>query len=220
MWVSRFGEAGQPPTPEELARLTRRFSPPDNEIPAGVGLSILLGQSDNVAVGITQMEAFSTGFRFTVAVRVREPRMDRLPLFHLVGAHPAGIRSESEDRLLLGIEYADGRRASTISNVQIPGGMAPDDEQLTITSHNGAGGERAVDQTYWVAPLPPDGPVTVVMAWPGFGIPESRAVLDGVEIRAAAGRSRVLWPPQPPFESPPSPPPPPPPSGWFSYPGA
>ncbi len=50
------------------------MSPPENEFPAGVGTTVLLERTDDAAVGITQIETFSTGFRFTLAVRVRQPR--------------------------------------------------------------------------------------------------------------------------------------------------
>ncbi|MEV4759346.1 hypothetical protein AB0J86_30220 [Micromonospora sp. NPDC049559] len=74
MWVSRRGEATGEPTSEQVEQWHRRMSPPENEIPASVGLAVLLGRTDDVAVGITQVEAFSTGFRFALAVRVRQPR--------------------------------------------------------------------------------------------------------------------------------------------------
>ncbi|OLE27746.1 MAG: hypothetical protein AUG49_04360 [Catenulispora sp. 13_1_20CM_3_70_7] len=52
------------------------MSPPENEFPAGVGLTVLLGRTDEAAVGLTQIEAYSTGFRFTLAVRLRGPGPD------------------------------------------------------------------------------------------------------------------------------------------------
>lgn len=225
MWVSRFGAAEQPPTPEEMERLLRRMSPPDNEIPAGVGLSVLLGRADDVAVGLTQVEAFSMGFRFTLAVRARPTRPPAAPgqLHQMIGSYPvAGADIPLEDRLLVGIEYPDGRRASTLQNMRVPHTLtAADDQRLALVPQGGHGGEYAVDQAYWVTPLPPDGPVTVVIAWPGFGIPETSTVLDGAVIRDAAGRSQTLWPPQPAAEPPPPPPPPPlPSSGWFAEPSA
>jgi hypothetical protein len=36
-------------------------SPPENEFPAGIGATVLLARTDDVAVGLTQVEAFSTG---------------------------------------------------------------------------------------------------------------------------------------------------------------
>jgi hypothetical protein len=124
-----------------------------------------------------------------------------------------------EDRLLLGIEYADGRRASTLQDVRMQGpGAVVDGEQLVLAQQGGGGGELSVDQTFWVAPLPPTGPVTVVLTWPSFARPESRTVLDGAAIHAAASRSQVLWPPQPGEELSQPPLPPRPSSGWFAEP--
>jgi hypothetical protein len=222
MRISRGGTGDPPPTPEQLALWHRRISPPENELPAGVGLSVLLGRTEDTAVGITGVEAFSTGFRFRLAVRLRRPRPDLIPGgLHLhVSAHrqaTAGI--PMENRLLLGIEYLDGRRASNLYVMPPPPTAVTDGERLVLTQESGGGGDQSVDQYYWVAPLPPEGPVAVVLAWPGFGIPESRTALDGAAIRAAAARSRLLWPPQPPPEHRAPPPPPPrPSSGWFAEP--
>jgi hypothetical protein len=224
MWVGYRGEGdavGEPPTPEQVERWRRRISPPDNELPAGVGLTVVLGRNDDAAVGITHVEAFSSGFRFTLAVRMRQPRpyLAQGGLFMLVSSHVRpGVEIPLEDRLLLGIEYADGRRASNIEDIRMSGPTAVPDEQLILVPEGGGGDENSVDQAYWVAPLPPDGPVTIVLAWPGFGMPESRTDLDGAAIRAAAGRSHTLWPRQPPLQ--PSEPPSParPSSGWFAEP--
>jgi hypothetical protein len=221
MWVShRGGTADEPPTPEQMEQWRRRMSPPENEFPAGVGLSVLLGRTDDAAVGITQIEAFSTGFRFTLAVRLRQalPEVARGGLYMLIssGVHP-GIEIPLADRLLLGVEYPDGRRASTLQHMPGPGVVA-DGEQLVLLQQGGEGGEQGVDQTYWVAPLPPEGPVAFVLAWPGFGMPESRTVLDGAAIRTAAARSHILWPPQPAPEPREPPSPPHPSSGWFAEP--
>jgi hypothetical protein len=40
VWISQVGgSAEEPPTPEQTQRWFRRMSPPDNEFPAGVGLT-------------------------------------------------------------------------------------------------------------------------------------------------------------------------------------
>src|SRR5215470_14446456 len=198
MWVShRGGTDDEPPTPEQMEQWRRRMFPPENEFPASVGLSALLGRTDDAAVGITLIEAFSTGFRFTLAVRLRQalPELARGGLFMLIGSevHP-GIEIPLPERLLLGIEYPDGRRASALQHMPMPGpGAVADGEQLVLVHQSGSGDEQSVDRTYWAAPLPDDGPVAFVLAWPGFGMPESRTVLDGAAIRAAAARSRILW---------------------------
>lgn len=210
-----------PPTPEQLEHWSRRTSAPENELPAGVGATVLLARTDEAAVGLTSVEAFSTGFRFTLTVRLRQlpPRLDCGGLFSLIelDVHP-GAEIPLEDRLLLGIEYPDGRRASTLDDVDAQGpGAVADDERLVLFPHGGGGSDRAVDHTFWVVPLPPEGPVTFVVSWPGFGIVESRSTVDGALIRAAAAHSLTLWPPQPVEESPLSPLPRPA-SGWFAEP--
>ena len=98
-----------------------------------------------------------------------------------------------------------------------PGGM-PDEQDLVLVQQGGGGGHQSVDQRYWVSPLSPEGPVTFVLTWASFGIPESRTVVDGAAIRAAADRSQLLWPPQPAMEPPEPPPPPRPATGWFADP--
>ncbi len=221
MWTSHHpdGPADEPPTPEQMQQWHRRISPPENEFPAGVALTILLGRNDDTAVGITQIEAFSAGFRFTLAVRLRRvpPELVDGRLFMLIVPHAVpGFDIPLERRLLLGVEYADGRRASTLRPMPGPGEMA-DGERLAFAQQGGGGGRQGVDQTYWVSPLPPEGPMTFVIAWPGFGLPESRTVVDGGVIRAAADRSQLLWPPQPDMEPAELPPPPRPSSGWFAY---
>jgi hypothetical protein len=197
------------------------MAPPENELAASVGPTVLLGRSDDAAVAITQLEAFSTGFRFTLAVRLRQvpPRLRGGGLITLIsyGFHPS-MEISFEDFLLLGIEYADGRRASTLFDMPGSDPAEASGEQLMLLPQGGGTGDNSADHTFWVSPLPPDGPVTVVLSWPGFGLPESRTVLDGAAFRAAAGRSQVLWPPQPaPDFSPPSPLPRPS-SGWFAEP--
>jgi len=67
-----------------------------------------------------------------------------------------------------------------------------------VVHHGSSGGsERRWDGLFWVHPLPPDGPVTSVASWPGYGVTETRAELDGAAIRAAAARAVILWPEEP-----------------------
>jgi hypothetical protein len=60
---------------------------------------------------------------------------------------------------------------------------------------------RRWDGDFWVHPLPPQGPVTLVVAWPKYDIPETATELDGAAIRDAAGPTVVLWPEDPDYES-------------------
>ena len=79
-------------------------------------------------------------------------------------------------------------------------------------------GARSVDASFFLAPLPPAGPLTVVCAWPAWGIAETTTVLDGDEIHAAAREVQVLWPLEPEDFSVPEPAPLPdlPAGSWFA----
>jgi hypothetical protein len=57
--------------------------------------------------------------------------------------------------------------------------------------------DLSYDQNFWVHPLPPPGPVTLVVSWPRQGIAEARAELDGAAICQAAQRAVILWPDEP-----------------------
>lgn len=110
---------------------------------------------------------------------------------------PAPARHRwNDDQLRLGILYADGRRAATTGVHYRP--PDDDDDGRLVLQQGGSGGSScSQDWDFWVHPLPPDGPVTLVGSWVEHGIAESRAELDGAAIRAAAGRAVTLWPEEP-----------------------
>ncbi len=206
------------PTDEMIRAWHERMGPPENEFPAGAALTVLLGRTDDVAVGITQVDVFTTGFRFTLAVRLRRPlpELAHGGLHMLVsGGFRHGVEIPLERLLLFGIEYANGDRASTLRDPHV--GPGDTDRRLVLRQGGGGGGDRTTDHTFWVSPLPPEGPVTFVMAWPAFGVTESRTVVDSAPIRAAAGQALTLWPPQPMPEPEPPADLPRPATGWFAY---
>jgi hypothetical protein len=96
----------------------------------------------------------------------------------------------SGDVLRLGVLYADGRRGATTGGPRLP----DDPEHVILMAGGGAGDAYRWDCTFWVHPLPPDGPMTFVAAWPEYGAAQAQAELDGATIRAAATRAVSLWP--------------------------
>lgn len=202
------GESHEPPTPEQLADWQSRNGPPDHEAGVALAWSGVLGRGPDLAVALTGAAVFSTGVRLDVAVRARTSRGGG-ELFHAVAGGAAGA-----DRLLLGVELADGRVATTGGRGWPPPEFAPGTPSLT--QGGGSGGDRSVDLTLFLHPLPPPGPLALVCAWPGRGVPETRTEFTG----AAEAVSGVvqLWPPQPPEDHVPVPPEPPdvPDGGWFA----
>lgn len=81
----------------------------------------------------------------------------------------------------------------------------------------GGGDDRHWDLSLYLSPLPPSGPLRIIAAWPGRGLPETITELTDPFVEAAA-RVRVLWDLGEP-EEPPGPPPLPdlPPGSWFDH---
>jgi hypothetical protein len=202
----------------------RRFTTPDNELPGGTAICLLLGRTEDLGVGITAVEAYTGGFSFNLAVRLRNERTEGLAhrLYELITghSHPHAEPPAADERLLLGLEYADGRTATNLNPMPWPGDPRAGDlaeNEVVLAQSGGGGGGRTFEQGYWVTPLPPPGPLAFVCAWPALGITETRTIVDAALIVEAATRAQVLWPWQPDEPQPfPPPDPPAPSSGWFA----
>lgn len=200
MWSAAFGD-GDPD-------LERRMSRPENELPTAVPMNRLLVRTADVAVALLGVQAYTTGVAFVLAARARGPEdpAGRNELGELFWQHRGG-----GPRFLFGVEFADGRRASNAR-------FGRDDGELIFHPGSGSGGSVSVDQEWWLSPLPPEGPLLVVVRCPEIGLEETVTELDGAAIRRAGEAATVLWPWQPSVESPAEPPPPPdaPAGSWFA----
>ena len=184
----------------------RRMSAPENEIPVAVPLNTLLARTPDVAVALTGLQVYSTGVSFDLAFRVRSP-LDAAHrgLSDLVFEH-----GPSAGRFLLGIELADGRRASNVFGRDT-------DDGIVFHAGGGGGGELSVDQSWWLHPLPPEGPVRFVLGCAALGIEETSTVIDGGLLRRAAADVVVRRAPGPEGHDRPPPPAPDLPSdSWFA----
>lgn len=199
MWHT-FGSSGEPDD-----EMWRRTSPPDNEIPIAVPLDVVLARTDEAAIALLGLQVHTTGLSFDLAVRVRSSGRGGRELTELLFEH-----RRAEGGMLLGLQFADGRRATNIGGSGPVGGVV-------LHGGGGGGGDRSVDQSWWLSPLPPDGPLVLVVACAALGIEETRTEIDGSAIQRAATDVVVLWPwtpPEPP--EPPYPPPDVPPGSWFA----
>jgi hypothetical protein len=209
MWTS-FGTSEDGPGEE----FYRRMSAPENEIPVAVALNTVLARTDDVAVALQRLSVYTTGVSFDLVVRLRPDTAGARgrDLNELFWGHAPGAE---QGRFLMGVELADGRRASNLSGRH---GPVPGDE-IVFTQGGGSGGLASVEQSWWLYPLPPEGPLRFVVRCPELGVDERSVVLDGSAIQAAARDVVVLWPWAPPPESGPSEPPPPPDlpdDSWFA----
>jgi hypothetical protein len=217
MMFSHLGPSDADNVPPDLLAWRTRTTAPENEIPTAVAFSAVLTRNDDIAVALVGLRAFSVGLQFDVMVRFRTvpPGRQSADIYSLIGGHTIDEES-AQRRLLLGLEYSDGRRVTNVGFRFPPPATDPDAPTLMATG--GSGGELTYDQSYWLHPLPPPGPLLVVCRWPAFDLPESRITLDGDAIVQAAGRAITLWPwTEPADQRSAEPPPPPlPEDGWFA----
>ena len=187
--------------------LHRRIEPPENELPVSLPQNLLLVRTDDVAVALLGLQVSSTGVAFELNVRVRPSA--RAGLGHRL-QELVWDRGRGGAAFLFGVELADGRRGSSV-----PGRSS---EGVVFSSRGGSGGDSSIRQRWWLSPLPPDGPLTVVVRCPELGLAETAVELDGTALRRAAEQVVELWPWSRQDLTPPEPPPPPdlPDDSWFA----
>jgi hypothetical protein len=196
-----------PPEPEEEPPQPEWFGPPEDWIGGAVPLELVIGRSEEAAAYLTGLVTYPMGFAFTIHVVTRAPTNLGLDAFDHAPYRPdqAADRGPPPELLRYGIEYPDGRRATsvgefiqgssrTMASVGPDAPMPDSDNDLLLTTAGGSGGARHSEQQCWVWPLPPsDGEVRFVCEWPRFQIPESSVGIDAARIHEAASRATAVW---------------------------
>jgi hypothetical protein len=179
------------PAPEpEPFRPRQPWDPPEAEFPGVVpGSTLLLGRSEQAAVAITGILAYSAGFEIFLTGRIRraakggaeQPPAAPRPL------HPPGRN------LRFGVRLPDGTKV-----LGQRGGRGPSQDAEPagpiLRSFMSGGGPHTELARWWAWPLPPAGQLEFVCEWPMFGIAETRATINGQLILDAASSSIRLWP--------------------------
>jgi hypothetical protein len=193
--MSFFDSILQPPAPEPERWHHPAWMRPDTVIPGPVSAEVLVVRTNQVAVAVGSVCAYPNGFEFTVHVRSRRVDREFAPSGDPFSWHRrfAGAHAPA-DVLRLGVLYADGRCTATTSPRRHNHDSS---DELVLNDEGGGGNERSWDQRFWVHPLPPDGPVTLIASWLEHDVTEARAELDGTMIRVAAGHAINLWPGEP-----------------------
>jgi hypothetical protein len=188
--VSFFEPPPPPPKPPEEHRQPAWIGPPENELGVAVPVRRVLFRSEEIAVALLGVVAYSNGIELQVVIRRRRQAEDPDPmLFHMRRRHNQ-TGALAPEVLRFGVEYADGRKATNL------GHPAFGDEPTgpVLMERGGGGGGRSWNFGYWLWPLPPPGPLRVVIEWPIAGIPLTDVEVDGAVIAAAAADVDVLWP--------------------------
>jgi hypothetical protein len=176
------------------------FGPPVDELPVCVPLTLVLARSETGVIALSHASVYSTGVAIELLVQARGlPEREAQRLFH--EQHMPPTESDpSPAYLRLGIEFADGSRASNLQGRH----QRHDPEQPPagpVLIQHGAGsgssgpGRVSMRPGFWLWPLPPPGPVRLVCEWPLLDIPLTTVELDADELRSAASRALKLWEP-------------------------
>lgn len=208
-----------PPSEEEPSPPPQRYrrpawqGPPPATIPAVLPVERVLAQTADVAVTIAALHVYPAGLELELVTFAR-PDADEATgdgfdpmLFH----HHRPRGELSDDVLRIGVQFADGRKATNLTPGWSP--SPPEDGGLVLRPGGGGGGGDRYSQSFWLWPLPAEGPVTIVCEWPARGIPVTRSDIDGDAVRAAAGRAQVVFP----DDHLPAEPPLDPGAGWAAY---
>jgi hypothetical protein len=143
-------------------------------------------------VAVLDLVAYSTGFegRFVIRVPFDGKRtLQKLisDQFHF-GHLPESGDTLPDELLRFGIEFADGRRGTTIR-----GRSRTAKSGVSLSLRGGSGDGSSWSQRFWVHPLPPPGPLKFVAEWPAADVPLTTIESDASPIVEAAGRSERYW---------------------------
>jgi hypothetical protein len=190
--VSFFEPPPPLPEPPEEHRQPAWIGPPENELGVAVPLRRILFRGDDLAIALIGVVAYSNGLELQVVLRRRELAEEPDPmLFHMRSRH-SRTGELTPEVLRFGVEYPDGRKATNLGNPFPVGNEEP--TAPVLMERGGGGGGRSWNFGYWLWPLPPPGPLRVVIEWPVAGVPLTDVELDGDLIASAAAEVDVLWP--------------------------
>ncbi len=165
---------------------------PVGALPGVVAFEQVLAQTERVAVCVTRLAAYPTGFEFDLVTMVADDQADLDPmLFHRYHhLHRATAEGIPPELLRLGVQFPDGSKATNTGgfhhDTQPPKGPV-------MQAGGGGGGGGSWSQTQWIWPLPSPGAVVLVCEWPAMNIPLTRNEIDGQTILDAAARAQVIF---------------------------
>jgi hypothetical protein len=206
--MSFFEPPPPPREPPEPPRVVERpwWHAPRNELGVSTGLRLTLARTDDVAVALVDAVAYSTGLSFnlvTVSRAAGEPFLGVPDPFDYPFGFPTPRRGRGgelpPELLRFGVQFSDGRKATTTGWT---GGVVPvfgaGDEAEPVgpvlMQGGGGGGEDHWESSFWLWPLPPPGPLALVVEWPAKGIELTRHEVAAEPLLEAGSRSEPLWP--------------------------
>jgi hypothetical protein len=190
--MSFFEPPEVPPEPPVERQNPVWLGPPENELGVAVPLRELLVRTDDLAIALLGVVAYSNGLQLQVELRRRTEADDTDVMhLHMRRRHARGPEIAPEV-LRFGVQFADGRKATNVGGR--PWGLDDQPAGPLLMERGGGGGGRTWSFGYWLWPLPPAGALTVAVEWPAQNVPLTTRELDTAPLREAAARSEALWP--------------------------
>jgi hypothetical protein len=184
-----------PALPEPPVRQPRNpwIGPPENELGESVATRVVLVKRPDLAIALTDLAAYSCGLVGRFVIRKRNAHMGRglmQPMHPLMRRELAGATELPPELLRFGVEFSDGRRATTIEG---PRGPRDEPPAIVLRQGGGGGGSGSWEFNFWIWPLPPAGPLTFAVEWPAEGIELTMCEVDTALLLEAAASSEKLW---------------------------
>jgi len=164
-----------PPVPRRPPAPRPRYGPPDGVLGVPVPGTTVLARTDSFVVVLDRVVAYPTGVELGVTVRTADD-----PVF--------GSFDDMRRRTWSGTSAFPGE------SLRIDAVFAGGAGDVHLVAVNGSGTQTRFDQRFWLEPLPPPGPLGLVVEWPRRDLPATRVDIDAGVIIEAAGRAEVLWP--------------------------
>jgi hypothetical protein len=212
-----------PPPRRERHRMPPWLAAPSGTLPGVVPLELVLARTAQVAVCVTRLGAYASGFELDLVTMAGDEAEELDPLL-FEGRRMRGRRRRRRDgvsdipdeMLRFGVEFADGRKATNTAD-QPPANLAGGTMSVSTTVSEsetiqmpaapvlrlggGGGGGGNWRQSVWIWPLPPPGRLTFVCQWPEAGIKLTRSDIDAQLILDASARAHVIFADADPSES-------------------
>ena len=121
------------------------IAPPQNVLPGIVPVQLIVARTDETVVAVAGVQAYPAGCSFTLSLRLRNLSVreeQRLP--YLFDSTDAEDDPLAGDFLRFGVQFADGRKATTLEHPPYdPEGQEPD--RPVLREHGGGRGRHHLE---------------------------------------------------------------------------
>lgn len=139
-----------------------------------------------MVIAAERIVAYPTGFELGITVRTKQG-----PAYGSFDDQRrrawSGSAAFPGESVRVSVVFADGRRG------MLDNFSSRQTGDVRLAPIEGHGTQTRFDQRFWVEPLPPPGPLGVVVEWERRGLAETRADVDAGAILEAAAKTETLW---------------------------